>query len=77
MAGKLLFPAFPRTGALPWVLGGVSLAVVGFGLVSGDGTATTVGAVGLGGCIVAFPVARLLLGAGPDRTPPEHDPPRD
>ena len=66
MAGKLLFPAFPQSRALLWVLGGISAAVVITGLVTGDTTTLTVGAVGAAGCLIAFPLSRLLLGARED-----------
>ena len=75
MAGKLLFPAFPQSRALPWILAGTSGAVVAYGLFRGDGPATTVGVVGLAGCLIAFPIARLLLGTPPEDAGPPPDPP--
>ena len=74
MAGKLLFPAFPQTRLLPWALGGVATAVLITGIVTGDEPTLTVGIVGLGACVVAWPLSRLLLGseAEPDR-PEESD----
>ena len=61
MAGKLLFPAFPQKRALPWILGGISAAVIVTGLVIGDATMLTIGAIGAAGCVIAFPLSAFLL----------------
>ena len=69
MAGKLLFPAFPQKRALPWILGGISAAVIITGLITGDATTLTIGAIGAAGCIIAFPLSALLLRAPKDNDP--------
>lgn len=47
---------------LPWILGALSILLIGSGLLFDEGGATLLGAVGLLATLVAFPLARLLLG---------------
>lgn len=47
---------------LPWILGGLSILLIGSGLLFDERGATLVGAVGLFATLVAFPLSRLLLG---------------
>ena len=56
------------------IVSGVATAVLVTGIVTGDEPTLTVGIVGLGACVVAWPLSRLLLGseAEPDR-PEESD----
>ncbi len=64
-AGKLLFPAIPAGRGLPWLLGGLSGAVLATGLLTSHGEAALLGGVGLAATVVGFPLARLVLG-GPE-----------
>ena len=70
MAGKLLLPAVPLGRKAPWILAGVSMAVLTYGLVAGERTTVAVGIIGLAGVIVAFPLARLVL-PKPEQPPGE------
>ncbi|MFN0146435.1 MAG: hypothetical protein ACKVT1_08000 [Dehalococcoidia bacterium] len=70
MAGKLLLPAIPLGRRAPWLLAAVGLALVVFGLATGDRTTLVVGCVGLVGLFVAFPLARLVLPKA-EEPPPE------
>ena len=72
MAGKLLFPAFPRPRALPWLLGGGAGAVAVTGLIRGDHETAILGIAGVAGALVAFPLANLIVGR--DAPPAEPDP---
>lgn len=65
MAGRLLLPAFPGGRAMPWVLLGVSAAVLVAGFIRGDGATMAVGGVGLAGVVVGFPLARIVAGKPP------------
>ena len=70
LAGRLLLPALPLGRRAPWVLAGVGAAVLGYGLITGEQTTVVVGAIGLAGVIVAFPLARLVL-PKPEQPPGE------
>jgi hypothetical protein len=66
---RLLLPALPRSRALPWVLGCAAVVALAFGLAAGQPAVVTAGAVGLGGVVVAFPLAGLILGREPVEPP--------
>ncbi len=49
---------------LPWILGALSILLIASGLLFDERGATLLGAIGLFATVVAFPLARLLLGRG-------------
>jgi hypothetical protein len=57
-----LHPAFPQRHLLPWVLGGVSVAAVLYGVVADNEGALLAGSVGLAGVLIAYPLAWLVAG---------------
>lgn len=63
--GRLLFPAFPQRRLLPWLLAGGGLAVLIYGLIEGDTVTAVLGGGALAAAVVAFPLARLVLGPPP------------
>lgn len=66
---RLLLPALPRSRALPWVLGSVAAIALTFGLAAGQPVLVTAGIVGLGGVVVAFPLAAVIQGREPVEPP--------
>jgi hypothetical protein len=60
-----LLPVLPGGRALPWVLAVAAAAVLAFGLVEGDRATIAVGAAGLLGVLIAFPLARVIVGRPP------------
>lgn len=65
MERKPIFPAFPQTRALPWVLGAGALVSLIYGIVEGITGYEVLGGAGLAGLVVAYPLARLVLGPAP------------
>jgi Zn-dependent membrane protease YugP len=49
---------------LPWILGALSAVLIALGLLFDERGATLLGVVGLFATVVAFPLARVLLGDG-------------
>ncbi len=54
-------PSLPLGNRLPWVLGVVSLVLLGYGLLQNNDEAVLIGAVGAAGTFVAFILPRLIL----------------
>lgn len=71
MERKPIFPAFPQTRALPWVLAGLALASLVYGIARGGFGFEMLGGTVLAAVIVAYPLARVLLGAPPVDAPVE------
>lgn len=78
MERKPVVPAFPLPGLLPWLLAGLSLALLVVGIVTDNHGSEVIGGTGLGAVIVMYPLSRLLLGKPPEepvappREPPDH-----
>ena len=71
MERKPIFPAFPQTRALPWVLVALALASLVYGIARGGTGFEVLGGTVLGAVIVAYPLAHVILGAPPAETPPD------
>jgi len=77
-AGRLLFPSFPQKQLLPWLLAAAGSALLAFGLVDGDNVTAVLGGAALAAALIAFPLARAVLGAPPaegENEPTEELPP--
>ena len=66
MAGRLL-PKLPLGRKGPWVLGASGAALLVYGLIDGNGATMIAGGAGLGGVVVAFPLAALILRSSSNR----------
>ncbi len=71
MERKPIFPAFPQTRALPWVLAGLAALALVYGIVTGGSGFEVLGGTVLGAVVVAYPLARVLLGPPPVEAPVE------
>lgn len=71
MERKPIFPAFPQTRALPWVLAGLALVSLIYGIAKGAVGFEVLGGTVLAAVIVAYPLAHVLLGAPPVEAPAE------
>jgi hypothetical protein len=70
--GRLLFPALPFGRWTPWLLAAASAALIVLGLLQGNAPLGLLGVLGLACVLVAFPLARALLGPEPtDGSKPE------
>lgn len=54
-------PTLPLGDRLPWVLGAISLVLIGYGLAAESDRAVLIGGIGLAGTVVGFLLPRLLL----------------
>ena len=62
----MMFPGLPLGRSAPWVLGGVSAALIGLGAWQGDRPLLLLGGVGLLAVLVAFPLSSAVMGERPD-----------
>jgi hypothetical protein len=71
-----MLPAFRQKRELPWIAAAVSLVVLVLGAITQDRSLALLGVAGLAMVVIAYPLARFLLGPEPpDEAPASEEPP--